>query len=105
MAVAGHSLGGTLAAIFASLNPDRVRGLVLVDAPLSFGEAGDPLAQTIVMMPHANWLQSMFGSPVPGSAINCLCACAVPEVFLGQPATDPPHRLMDPEAMRSTAEQ
>src|SRR3546814_2358549 len=39
MAVAGHSLGGTRAAIFASLNPDRVRGLVLVDAPLSFGEA------------------------------------------------------------------
>src|SRR3546814_8195926 len=52
MAVAGHSLGGTLAAIFASLNPDRVRGLVLVDAPLSFGEAGDPLAQTIAMMPQ-----------------------------------------------------
>jgi polyhydroxyalkanoate synthase len=28
--LAGHSLGGTLAAIFATLNPDRVRGLVLL---------------------------------------------------------------------------
>ena len=36
--LAGHSLGGTLAAGFATLHPKRVRGLILVDAPLAFGE-------------------------------------------------------------------
>jgi polyhydroxyalkanoate synthase len=32
----GHSLGGTLAAIHAALNPQGVRGLVLLGAPLCF---------------------------------------------------------------------
>ena len=36
--VAGHSLGGTLAAIFASLHPDRVRALVELEGPIEFGE-------------------------------------------------------------------
>ena len=35
--LAGHSLGGTFAAILTALYPARVRGLVLVDAPLAFG--------------------------------------------------------------------
>jgi polyhydroxyalkanoate synthase subunit PhaC len=39
--LAGHSLGGTLAAIFATLHPDRGGRLLLVDAPLAFGEHGD----------------------------------------------------------------
>jgi polyhydroxyalkanoate synthase len=41
--LAGHSLGGTFAAIFASLWPERVGGLVLLDAPLAFGARGRPL--------------------------------------------------------------
>jgi polyhydroxyalkanoate synthase subunit PhaC len=36
----GHSLGGTLAAIFAALHPARVRGLVLLESPVSFGVGG-----------------------------------------------------------------
>jgi polyhydroxyalkanoate synthase len=36
-ALIGHSLGGTLAAIYAALNPDRVSCVVLVAAPLRFG--------------------------------------------------------------------
>ena len=32
----GHSLGGTLAAIFGALAPDSIRGLVLLGAPLCF---------------------------------------------------------------------
>jgi polyhydroxyalkanoate synthase len=33
----GHSLGGTFAAFFAALHPRRIRGLILIGAPLNFG--------------------------------------------------------------------
>ena len=36
--VAGHSLGGTLVAIFSALHPERMRGLILLGyVPLHFG--------------------------------------------------------------------
>jgi polyhydroxyalkanoate synthase subunit PhaC len=35
--LAGHSLGGTLAAIFAAVRPDAARALILLEAPLPFG--------------------------------------------------------------------
>ena len=38
----GHSLGGTLAAVFAALHPGRVRGLMLVEAPLQSRPRGRP---------------------------------------------------------------
>lgn len=50
--LAGHSLGGTFAAIFAALHPGRVGGLVLADAPLAFGAEGGPLVQAVAMIPH-----------------------------------------------------
>jgi pimeloyl-ACP methyl ester carboxylesterase len=46
--LAGHSLGGTFAAVLASLRPERARGLVLLDAPLAFGPGrGGPLARAV----------------------------------------------------------
>lgn len=51
--LAGHSLGGTFAAIFAALHPERVRGLILIDAPLAFGATGGPLARAVAAAPHA----------------------------------------------------
>ena len=38
VAVAGHSLGGTLAAILAARRPERVAALAVLEAPLQFGE-------------------------------------------------------------------
>jgi polyhydroxyalkanoate synthase len=87
--LAGHSLGGTLAAIFASLRPERVAALALIDAPLAFGRRdGGPLATTVAAAPDLGTIAASFGDSVPGSAINAFSARAAPEAFLAQPARD-----------------
>src|SRR3954453_19958082 len=45
--LAGHSLGGTLAAITAARYPDRVHALVLVESPLRFGADAGALAPLV----------------------------------------------------------
>jgi polyhydroxyalkanoate synthase len=87
--LAGHSLGGTFAAILASLHPGRVRGLVLVDAPLAFGpDRGGPLARAVAAAPHARALRGWAGSPVPGSFAALLSAAAAPDAFVLQRWSD-----------------
>lgn len=96
--LAGHSLGGTLAAIFATLFSERVGGLVLLDAPLAFGVHGGPLARAVKRAPHARYIRYLIGSPVPGSAINALSAAAAPEVFHAQRQADLIASVLDPTA-------
>jgi polyhydroxyalkanoate synthase len=98
--LAGHSLGGTLAAIHASLHSPDVRGLVLVDAPLAFGPRdGGPLARAIMAVPSAGLLRAVAGKPVPGSYLNMLSASSAPHVFMGQRAADFAASVNDPNAM------
>jgi polyhydroxyalkanoate synthase len=86
--VAGHSLGGTFAAIFAALHPERVRDLWLIDAPVVFAAAaGDRLAATLQWM-DLGWFAGAAGDPVAGSLINALAAAALPDEFLWRPAAD-----------------
>lgn len=95
----GHSLGGTFATIFATLFPKRVGGLVLVDAPLVFGEHGGPLAELVAAIPHAQTIRRMAGSPVPGSVISALAAAAAPDAFHLQRFSDFTLSLLDPMAL------
>jgi polyhydroxyalkanoate synthase len=97
--LAGHSLGGTFAAIFALLHPERIGGLILVDAPLAFGEHGGPLARAVRRAPHARVIRAMAGSPVPGSTINALSLAAAPEAFQLQRVADLAASLLDPTAL------
>ncbi len=97
--LAGHSLGGTSAAIFATLHPERVGGLVLVDAPLAFGEHGGPIAHAVKAIPHARLICRLAGSPVPGSVINILSVAAAPNAFQLQRITDLAASLLDPKAL------
>jgi polyhydroxyalkanoate synthase len=97
--LAGHSLGGTFAAIVAALAPERVGGLVLVDAPLAFGEDGGPLAEAVRAMPPIQRLREAAGSPVPGSVINALSMGAAPDAFGGQRLSDFVASLLDLRAL------
>lgn len=98
--LAGHSLGGTFAAIFAALQPERMRGIVLVDAPLAFGpERGGPLARAIAAAaPHARLLRHLAGSPVPGAFVARLATAAAPEAFVLERWADFGASLADPLA-------
>ena len=96
--MAGHSLGGTFAAIFASLWPERVAGLILVDAPLAFGARGGPLARVVAVIPHARLIRGAPGTPVSGSVINALSMAAAPDAFRVQPAMDLAASMLDPMA-------
>lgn len=95
---AGHSLGGTLAAIFASLCPRRVRGLIALEAPVAFG-AGSieaalshaPRSQTAALRPCGN---------VPGTFLDLASACADPLTFHAEPWLDWLHSLPAPSSQR-----
>ncbi len=97
--LAGHSLGGTFAAVFASLLPGRVLRLLLVDAPLSFGPESGPIAQLAKALPDPRPLSTSLGSPIPGSALTLLSLCAVPEEFILQRYQDLAASLPDPQAL------
>ena len=111
--LAGHSLGGTFAAILAALHPERARGLVLVDAPLAFGpDRGGPLARAVAAAPPARVLRAVAGSPVPGSLTGLLSAAAAPEAVvlqrwtdLGASAGDPLAAAVHARAVRWTLDE
>lgn len=67
--LAGHSLGGTFAAIFASLHPRRVKGLVLVGAPIGFGSPEGALDALVAGAPPAGESAGLTGN-VPGSFLS-----------------------------------
>lgn len=85
--LAGHSLGGTLAAVAAALHPERVAGLVLVEAPLCFGEHSGALAPLVAATPSST-VAALGRTPVPGSLLSLAAATAAPDVFLAERAFD-----------------
>jgi polyhydroxyalkanoate synthase len=85
--LAGHSLGGTLAAIFSCLHPQRIRGLVLLEAPLHFAGNAGKLARLVAEAPDARFVEEAFGH-VPGSFLNMVSVACAPSEFQWQ-------RLMD----------
>lgn len=93
--LAGNSLGGTFAAIFATLFPERVRGLILVDAPLVFGPDGGPLADATKSAPHAGGIRAALGGPIPGALINMMSVAAAPDEFQTQRVLDLVSSLAD----------
>jgi polyhydroxyalkanoate synthase subunit PhaC len=96
--LAGHSLGGTLAAIFAALHPNRVRGLVLIEAPLAFGTGAGAFAPLVAAAPHSSWLRAILGD-VPGSFLDVASVVAAPDTFVWARQADLLASGTDPEAL------
>lgn len=97
--VTGHSLGGTLAAIFAALHPERVRGLVLLEAPLAFGPNTGPFAPLVAAAPPGRILWPAAGT-VPGSFLNAVSLAAAPDIFAAGIWRDRLASLLDPDDAR-----
>jgi polyhydroxyalkanoate synthase subunit PhaC len=97
--LAGHSLGGTLAAIFAALRPERVRALVLLEAPLAFGPAGSgAFAPLLASAPPARAITEALGR-VPGSFLDIVSVTAAPVAFVVERWLDRLRSASDPEAL------
>jgi polyhydroxyalkanoate synthase len=75
--VAGHSLGGTLAALYCAYRPKRVAGLVLVEAPLHFAEASGVFRPLLKQGIPAKAIVPSFGR-VPGSMLSLISGSAAP---------------------------
>jgi polyhydroxyalkanoate synthase len=80
--LAGHSLGGLLAAIFASLHPQRLQGLIALTAPLhfDFDEAAGVLGPVIAEISRSGLLVAAPGN-LPGSLLSLASFLASPSTF------------------------
>jgi polyhydroxyalkanoate synthase subunit PhaC len=97
--LAGHSLGGTFAAIFAALQPREVRALVLVEAPLHFVPGAGALGSLVSLSPWVpNALQTA-GRRISGSLISGLGLATDPTEFLAARWLDALASTADPGAL------
>lgn len=91
----GHSLGGTLAAIFAALQPSSLQGLVLLSAPLCFRPGTCRFRDAIVAMAPSSLSEF---ETVPGSLLTQLSAAAAPETFVWSRLLERVLSIGDPRA-------
>jgi polyhydroxyalkanoate synthase subunit PhaC len=99
-AVAGHSLGGTLAAILAARRPERVSALAVLEAPLQFGALAGRFAPFIAATSPAV-VDHLARGGVPGAFLDVVSAAASPREFAAEPRIDLLRSLRDPAALRT----
>ncbi|WP_296943025.1 alpha/beta hydrolase [uncultured Massilia sp.] len=94
--IAGHSLGGILAAIHSALYPDALRATVLLEAPLHFAPATCCFHPLVRAVPDARAIADAFGQ-VPGAFLNMMSALAEPQAFGWERLQDRWMALADPD--------
>jgi poly[(R)-3-hydroxyalkanoate] polymerase subunit PhaC len=92
----GHSLGGTLAAIYGAFLPESIRSLVLLGAPLCFERSESHFRDALVTLVPWNVSDS---DPFPGSLLSYASALASPGTFVWSRLTDAVMSIADPFAM------
>jgi polyhydroxyalkanoate synthase len=92
----GHSLGGTLAAIFGALAPQDICGLVLLSAPLCFEPRTSGFRDALVSLIPSTISDA--GS-FPGSLLSYVTVMASPNAFLWSRLRDAASSAVDPSAM------
>jgi polyhydroxyalkanoate synthase len=98
--LAAHSLGGTLAAIFAALHPDRIRALALLGAPVNFGRDFGAFAPIVALSPPAGHLAPPHAN-IPGSFLNGVSLIASPATFAWSRLADLMQSLPDAAALET----
>jgi polyhydroxyalkanoate synthase len=96
--LAGHSLGGTLAALFAALHSERLSGLILLGAPLHFGPQVGAFGPAVAAIPSARLLTAALGN-VPGSWLDAISGLVAPSAFAWARWVDWLSSLIDPQAL------
>jgi polyhydroxyalkanoate synthase len=91
----GHSLGGTLAAIYAATAPATIGGLVLLGSPLCFRPGESPFRDALVSLVPEPVSDS---EPYPGSILSHASAAASPDTFVWSRLTDSILSLADGRA-------
>ena len=81
----GHSLGGTLAAIYAATSPGSIDGLVLLSSPLCFRANESAFRDALVSLVPAPVSDS---DPYPGSILSQASAAASPLTFIWSRLSD-----------------
>jgi polyhydroxyalkanoate synthase len=92
----GHSLGGTLAAIFGALASESIRALVLLGAPLCFRPATSRFRDALVSLVPSGWADA---GPCPGSLLSHISALASPDTFIWSRLTDAAFSVTDSRAL------
>ena len=92
----GHSLGGTLAAIYCAFAPASVRGLVLLGAPLCFEPKQSTFRDAIISLVPSALSEA---EPFPGSLLSQVSALASPSTFIWSRLIDAAMSLTDHRAM------
>ncbi|MBS0517967.1 MAG: alpha/beta hydrolase [Proteobacteria bacterium] len=94
--LAGHSLGGTLAAISGTLAPGSIQGLMLLGAPLSFQPASSPFRDALVSLVPSGFSDSIL---YPGSLLSHVSALASPDTFVWARLADAALSLGDAQTL------
>jgi polyhydroxyalkanoate synthase len=94
--VIGHSLGGTLAAIYAASAPDTVGTLVLLGAPLCFAPQTSEFRDALVSLVPPLLSET---EPFPGSLLSHMSALASPNAFVWERLMDAALNFADGHAM------
>lgn len=92
----GHSLGGTLAAIYGAWAPESIRGLVLLGAPLCFQAEMSRFRDALVSLVPSTLSET---EPFPGSLLSHASALASPNTFIWERLIDAALSLADRHAM------
>jgi polyhydroxyalkanoate synthase subunit PhaC len=92
----GHSLGGTLAALYAAMAPESIPGLVLLGAPLCMQPGESPFRDALVSLIPAEFSAA---DPFPGSLLSQVSALASPSTFIWSRLMDAALSITDPDAI------
>jgi len=92
----GHSLGGTLAAVYAAYEPHAVRGLLLLGAPLCFQPATSRFRDALVSMVPPDLAEM---AVIPGSLLSHASAFASPHTFVWSRLADAAASIGDRRAL------